>query len=290
MDPFADFAQFSLHFLDLLSPFQSALLITTFISVAPLLVICLIPLVYKDSKGRSYVNQGLLKILLAFAIGGLLGDVFLHLIPHSFVDCHSHSSLHHGHLDESEHIHLPDTDFHDLFSSDSSDHIEVLHVSPPLPHDRDPQVIGLCVVVGILVFFTIDKFSRLFTVLRSSHHSHDNESPLSHDSHTYVASPHSRMAGILNIVADISHNFTDGLAIGGVCLTRSGKLAFSTGLAVFFHEIPHEIGDYAVLLQAGFSKRAAIIAQLITAVGAYLGMFTVLFLAHSIEEATSTSF
>ncbi len=42
-------------------------------------------------------------------------------------------------------------------------------------------------------------------------------------------------------------------------------------MAVFFHEIPHEVGDFALLIQSGFSKRNALLAQFVTAVGAFLG-------------------
>jgi len=44
-------------------------------------------------------------------------------------------------------------------------------------------------------------------------------------------------------------------------------------MAVFFHEIPHEVGDFALLIQSGFSKRKAMGAQFVTAVGAFLGTF-----------------
>jgi zinc transporter 7 len=51
----------------------------------------------------------------------------------------------------------------------------------------------------------------------------------------------------------------------------SSQLGISTTVAVFFHEIPHEIGDFAILIQSGFSKQQAIVAQVFTALGALLG-------------------
>jgi hypothetical protein len=51
----------------------------------------------------------------------------------------------------------------------------------------------------------------------------------------------------------------------------SPTIGATTTVAVFFHEIPHEVGDFALLVQSGFSKRAAMGAQFITAVGALLG-------------------
>lgn len=51
----------------------------------------------------------------------------------------------------------------------------------------------------------------------------------------------------------------------------SPTIGASTTLAVFLHEIPHEVGDFALLIQSGFSKRAAMGAQFVTAIGAFLG-------------------
>jgi solute carrier family 39 (zinc transporter), member 7 len=51
----------------------------------------------------------------------------------------------------------------------------------------------------------------------------------------------------------------------------SPTIGATTTVAVFFHEIPHEVGDFALLVQSGFSKKAAMGAQFITAIGALLG-------------------
>jgi len=78
------------------------------------------------------------------------------------------------------------------------------------------------------------------------------------------------MAGILNIIADTMHNFTDGLAIAA-SFSAGHAVGMSTTVAVLVHEIPHEIGDFALLVQSGFSMRSAILLQLMTAVGAFIG-------------------
>jgi zinc transporter 7 len=70
--------------------------------------------------------------------------------------------------------------------------------------------------------------------------------------------------------ADFTHNVTDGLAMSA-SFYASPTVGATTALAVFFHEIPHEVGDFALLVQSGFSKRAAMGAQFITALGALLG-------------------
>jgi solute carrier family 39 (zinc transporter), member 7 len=51
----------------------------------------------------------------------------------------------------------------------------------------------------------------------------------------------------------------------------SPTIGATTTVAVFFHEIPHEVGDFALLIQSGFSKRKAMGAQFVTALGALLG-------------------
>lgn len=59
-----------------------------------------------------------------------------------------------------------------------------------------------------------------------------------------------KVAGILNLAADALHNMTDGIAIGAAFATGTG-LGYSTALATLMHELPHEIGDFAVLVQSG---------------------------------------
>lgn len=63
-----------------------------------------------------------------------------------------------------------------------------------------------------------------------------------------------KVAGYLNLVADFAHNFTDGLAIGASFLAGQ-NIGIITTVTIFFHEIPHEIGDFAILIQSGCSKR-----------------------------------
>lgn len=81
-----------------------------------------------------------------------------------------------------------------------------------------------------------------------------------------------KLGGYLNLIADFTHNITDGLALSS-SFYASPTLGATTTVAVFFHEIPHEVGDFALLIQSGFSKRAAMGAQFVTAIGAFLGTF-----------------
>ncbi|CAI6332856.1 unnamed protein product [Periconia digitata] len=79
-----------------------------------------------------------------------------------------------------------------------------------------------------------------------------------------------KLGGYLNLIADFTHNITDGLAMSS-SFYASPTIGATTTVAVFFHEIPHEVGDFALLIQSGFSKKAAMGAQFVTALGALLG-------------------
>ena len=115
------------------------------------------------------------------------------------------------------------------------------------------------------------------------HQAHSNHSPPLPSSSTASSSlslPTSSssssrsLVGVLNLLADVSHNFTDGLAISASFLS-SPSVGLSTTLAVLIHEVPHEVGDFAILIQAGYSLQQALYFQLATAVGALLGVLVV---------------
>ncbi|XP_032879627.1 zinc transporter ZIP10 [Amblyraja radiata] len=83
-------------------------------------------------------------------------------------------------------------------------------------------------------------------------------------------------AGISNIawmviMGDGMHNFSDGLAIGAA-FSASNSGGLSTSIAVFCHELPHELGDFAVLINAGMSVKQAIVYNLMSALLAYVGV------------------
>ena len=73
------------------------------------------------------------------------------------------------------------------------------------------------------------------------------------------------------ILGDGLHNFSDGLAIGASFAT-SLTAGFGTTIAVFFHELPHEIGDFAVLRRAGVSMKNAVIFNVISSVFCFIGV------------------
>lgn len=288
---------------------------TLLISAAPFFILFFIPL------DNSKEKETLLKILLSFASGGLLGDAFLHLIPHAILakggddDGHGHSHSH-------SHSHGGD----EAKSKYSKEELEEFH-----GHDLS---VGIWVLVGIIAFLVVEKLIR---IAKGGHsHSHSAPSPpptasskseesseeqdksssskSSKKNKKATESPKAsnksssnkkdtktgskavvakgedsgdiKVAGYLNLVADFSHNFTDGLAIGASYLAGR-NVGLITTFTVLLHEIPHEIGDFAILIQSGCSKKKAIFLQLTTAIGALSGTVVSLLAEGAGDAATA---
>jgi solute carrier family 39 (zinc transporter), member 7 len=75
---------------------------------------------------------------------------------------------------------------------------------------------------------------------------------------------------VISIVGDFIHNFTDGLSIG-VSFVADFKMGLVTTMAMFFHEIPHEVGDFAILFQLKWTVWEIVGVQLMTGTAALIG-------------------
>ncbi|EDO49001.1 predicted protein [Nematostella vectensis] len=88
------------------------------------------------------------------------------------------------------------------------------------------------------------------------------------------------------IIGDTIHNISDGLAIGAA-FSEGGSSGISggisTSIAVFCHELPHELGDFAVLLTAGMSVKMALLANLLSACSCYLGLIIGIVIGQQME-------
>lgn len=215
--------------------------------------------------------------MVAFAVGGLMGDTLFHLLPEIFL------------------------------GEDSPERARLVLVEP----NRN-LLLGVAILVGFMTFVAMDKGLRIATGGGGGHdHSHGHSHQENgHTQHAHAeakstavesfaadgvtsrkkaagATPNEeevtttttqekdpnqsvKLGGILNMIADFTHNITDGLAMSA-SFYASPTVGATTTMAVFFHEIPHEVGDFALLIQSGFTKRAAMGAQFVTAVGALLG-------------------
>lgn len=99
----------------------------------------------------------------------------------------------------------------------------------------------------------------------AKHHGHSH-------THGHVHSPPSSLSAVawMVVMGDGLHNFTDGMAIGAA-FSNNIAGGFSTAIAVFCHELPHELGDFAVLLKAGMSAKQAVYYNLLSSVLSFFG-------------------
>ncbi|KAK7071151.1 hypothetical protein SK128_009761 [Halocaridina rubra] len=174
-------------------------------------------------------SRNLLQLLLSFAVGGLLGDVFLHLLPEAW---------------------------------------SLALEAGAGPHEAFTQV-GLCVLAGIFVFIVVEMLAV-----------HDSSAQYNNNTKDVSGATKKEVSGYLNLIANGIDNFTHGLAVAG-----SFMVSYKTGLlttgAILIHEVPHEIGDFAILLKSGFNRWEATQAQLYTAGVGLLGALFTLFIGTS---------
>ncbi|EGN98866.1 hypothetical protein SERLA73DRAFT_181563 [Serpula lacrymans var. lacrymans S7.3] len=248
-------------------PGWNSVLGTFYISSVPNLILAFIP---------AEINANTLNTMTAFATGGLLSDVFLHLVPHSFMGEHQDPGVHFVMVEEKRNI-----------------------------------LIGLGIFVGFATFFIMEKTLRVLGGedesgghSHSHSHSHSHAEPSktsattsgasvsssadglrergpkntaadhkvdSDEPHNSATSP-SKLSAYLNLFGDFVHNITDGLAMAA-SFYSSPLIGATTTLACFAHEIPHEIADYSILVRSGFTKREAMQSQFLTAIGAFVGTF-----------------
>jgi len=124
--------------------------------------------------------------------------------------------------------------------------------------------VSLLILMGILFSFIVEKFLQW----RHCHIPTSNEHP-----HSFA---------YMNLFGDAVHNLIDGLIVGGSYLV-SIPIGISTTLAVVFHEIPQELGDFGVLIHGGFNKNKAIWFNLLTALTAILGAVSAFVAGTTIE-------
>jgi zinc and cadmium transporter len=158
-------------------------------------------------------NTRWIGLLVSYAIGALLGAVFLEILP------------------------------------------EAIRLTPNVP------LVSGTVLLGILLFFTLEK------VLIWRHCHRDNCEV--HEPHEHDANDHGR-SGTMVIVGDTFHNFVDGIIIAAAFLTDV-HLGLATSVAIIAHEIPQEVGDFAVLLHSGYSKVRAFQLNLISSFATLVG-------------------
>ena len=160
--------------------------------------------------------ERVVKSLVSFSVGVLLGTALLHVLPEAF---ESHA---------------------------------------------DPRGLFLTLLAALLFFFMLEK-AELY---RHSHH-HEGDDPDHHHHHGFDHEQAGR-GGWTVILGDSIHNFCDGIIIAAAFLADT-RLGVVTSLAIIAHEIPQEVGDYIVLLNAGFSRGRALFYNALSGLAAVLG-------------------
>jgi zinc and cadmium transporter len=139
----------------------------------------------------------------------------------------------------------------------------VTHLLPEaFESEANPFALGWVILAGILGFFLLEKLSLI-------HHTHHHEGDLHRHDHGHDAHEAGH-GGLPILVGDAFHNFADGVVIASAFLVDTNLGVIST-LAVMTHEIPHEVGDFMILLNAGFTRRRAFVFNLISGMSAVLG-------------------
>lgn len=158
--------------------------------------------------------QRYLGAMVSYAIGAMLGAVFLDILP------------------------------------------EAIEISP------NPTVLSGLVLSGILLFFILEKL----VLWRHCHQEHCEGHELPGGEHGH---DHGR-SGLMITVGDTFHNFVDGVIIAAAFLTDM-HLGIVTALAIIAHEIPQEVGDFAILLHSGYSKVRALQFNLVSSFASVAG-------------------
>ncbi len=126
------------------------------------------------------------------------------------------------------------------------------HLIPESAEDGFSLSISFFILAGIIGFFAIEKLVQW------------------RHCHIPTCKEHPHSLGIMNLIGDGFHNFIDGLVIA-VSYVAGMPLGITTTIAVVLHEIPQEIGDFGVLIHAGFSRKKALLMNFLISLTAVLG-------------------
>jgi len=139
-----------------------------------------------------------------------------------------------------------------------------LHLLPESVESLENNtIVWAGVLIGIILFFILEK------IICWRH------------CHIPTSNNHIHPVGTMNLVGDALHNFIDGMIIAGSFIVDF-NLGIITTIAVISHEIPQEIGDFGVLIHAGFSTKKALLFNFFSALASILGAIIIIFLGQKI--------
>lgn len=172
-------------------------------------------------------------MLISYAIGALLGAVFLEILPHAFHEASSVESM------------------------------------------------AATILLGILLFFVLEKL-----VLWRHCHGEECEVHVAHEhahdqGHNH-GNDHGR-SGMMIMVGDTFHNFVDGILIAAAFMLDI-KLGAVTAMAIIAHEIPQEVGDFLILLHSGYTKKQALLFNLLSSLATVIGGMLAYFSLQAVQS------
>jgi zinc and cadmium transporter len=166
------------------------------------------------AAGTLALHSGWISRLVSFAVGALLGAVFLELLPHA---------LEHG----------------------------------------ATQRVMLTVLAGLLLFFLLEKFVLW-------RHDHDQAESLDGSAVTMPHGHDGGRSGLMIVIGNSVHNFCDGVVISAAFISDFA-LGTTTALAIVAHAIPQQVGDFAVLMHSGYTRRRAFAYNMTTGAATLIG-------------------
>ena len=172
-------------------------------------------------------------MLISYAIGALLGAVFLEILPHAFHEASSVESM------------------------------------------------AVTILLGILLFFVLEKL-----VLWRHCHGEECEVHVAHDHAHEQGHNHGHdhgRSGMMIMVGDTFHNFVDGILIAAAFMLDI-KLGAVTAMAIIAHEIPQEVGDFLILLHSGYTKKQALLFNLLSSLATVIGGMLAYFSLQAVQS------
>ncbi|KAK2836277.1 hypothetical protein Q7C36_014146 [Tachysurus vachellii] len=223
----------------------------------------------------SSLFQLCIQFCISLAVGSLTGDALLHLLP-TFLGLHVHSDGASETAHDSTYIfkllvllggiyyfYLMETMF-SIFTYKDKHSPHHHHAEEDEPHHCDHG--------KVLQMYQKEQKSKLST---SQADLVDGEKKSFPEAEETPRSREQRLLPYMITIGDSIHNFADGLAIGAA-FSVSWRSGLATSLAVLCHELPHELGDFAVLLHCGVSVKKALLLNVGSALTSFIGLYTAL--------------
>jgi zinc and cadmium transporter len=136
----------------------------------------------------------------------------------------------------------------------------------------EESVVFIYITVGFILFFFLERFIYWY-------HGHPHEADISAEISDRTVT---KGFAYLNLIGDGIHNYVDGMVIAASFLVGF-PVGLATTIAVIFHELPQEMGDYGILVYAGFKRGRALLLNFVVALVVVLGGISAIFFIEAVE-------